>query len=246
MLTQQTLETLRALNLTGMADAYQAQLQDADAQALAFDERLGLLVDREWSARQTRRLVRRLQIARLPLPAAIEDIDYTTPRGLERGLIRTLAEGRWLHEHLNLILCGPTGVGKTYVASAVGNAACRQGFSVRYYRVSRLAGELTLAKADGSYPRLMRALAKTDLLILDDWGLVTISPSEARELLEVIDDRCTRRSTLIASQLPVEAWHSVIPDPSLADALLDRVVHTAHKIVLRGESMRKLRAKRQT
>jgi DNA replication protein DnaC len=246
MLTQQTLETLRALGFTGMADAYQAQLQDADVQALSFDERLGLLVDREWSERQTRRLVRRLQIARLPLPASIEDIDYTTPRGVERGLIRTLAEGRWLHEHLNLIMCGPTGVGKTYVASALGNAACRQGFSVRYYRVSRLTGDLTLAKGDGSYPRLMRALAKTDLLMLDDWGLATLSASEARELLEVIDDRCTRHSTLIASQLPVDAWHSAIPDPSIADALLDRVVHTAHKIVLRGESMRKLRAKKRT
>lgn len=138
------------------------------------------------------------------------------------------------------------GVGKTYIASALGHAACRQGFSVRYYRVSRLAGDLTLAKADGSYPRFMRTLAKTELLILDDWGLAPLSASEARELLEVIDDRCTRRSTLIASQLPVDAWHGAIPDPSIADALLDRVVHTAHKIVLRGESMRKLRAKRRT
>lgn len=188
--------------------------------------------------------MRRLQIARLPLPAAIEDIDYTTPRGLERSLLRTLAEGRWLHEHLNLILCGPTGVGKTYIASALGNAACRPGVSVRYYRVSRLAGDLTLAKADGSYPRLMRTLAKTELLIHDDWGLALLSASEARELLEVIDDRGTRHSTLIASQLPVETWHSAIPDPSIADALLDRVVHTAYKIVLRGESMRKVRAKR--
>jgi DNA replication protein DnaC len=143
------------------------------------------------------------------------------------------------------MLSGPTGVGKTYIASALGHAACRQGCSVRYYRVSRLTGELTLAKGDGSYPRLMRALAKTDLLILDDWGLAPLTASEARELLEVIDDRCTRRSTLIASQLPLEAWHGAIPDPSRADALLDRVVHTAHTIVLRGESMRKLRAKKR-
>lgn len=246
MLTQQTLETLRALGLTGMVDAYQQQLQDTDVQALSFDERLGLLADREWSERQTRRLVRRLQIAKLPLQASIEDLDYTTPRGLDRGLIRTLAEGRWLHEHLNVIICGPTGVGKTYVASALGNAACRQGWSVRYYRVSRLTGELTLAKGDGTYPRFMRRLAKTDLVMLDDWGLATLTAGEARDLLEVIDDRCTRRSTLIASQLPVEAWHGTSPDPSIADALLDRVVHTAHKIVLRGESMRKLRAKKRT
>jgi DNA replication protein DnaC len=246
MLTQQTLETLRALSLTGMADAYEAQLRDAEAQALSFDERLGLLADREWSDRQTRRLVRRLQIARLPMPAAIEDLDYSTPRGLDRGTMRMLAEGRWLHEHMNLILCGPTGVGKTYVASALGHAACRQSFRVRYYRVSRLVGDLTIAKADGSYPRLMRALAQTDLLVLDDWGLAPLTTGEARELLEVIDDRCNRRSTLVASQLPVDTWHSAIPDPSIADALLDRIVHTAHKVVLKGESMRKLRAKRKS
>lgn len=246
MLTQQTLETLRALGLTGRADAYQQQLQDTDVQALSFDERLGLLADREWSERQTRRLVRRLQIATLPLQASIEDLDYTTPRGLDRGLIRTLAEGRWLHEHRNVIICGPPGGGTTYVASALGNAACRQGWSVRYYRVSRLTGELTLAKGDGTYPQCMRRLAKTDLVMLDDWGLATLTAGEARDLLEVIDDRCTRRSTLIASQLPVEAWHGTSPDPSIADALLDRVVHTAHKIVLRGESMRKLRAKKRT
>jgi DNA replication protein DnaC len=188
--------------------------------------------------------VRRLQIARLPLPASVEDIDYTTSRGLERSLVRTLGEGRWLQEHLNVIICGPTGVGKTFVASALGNAACRLGYSVRYYRVSRLTGDLIVAKADGSYPRLMRALAKTQLLLLDDWGLATLTASEARELLEVIDDRCVRHSMLIASQLPFEAWHGAVPDPSIADALLDRVVHHAHKIVLRGESMRKLRAKR--
>jgi len=245
MLTQQTLETLRALSLMGMAEAYEAQLRDADAQALSFDERLGLLADREWSDRQTRRLVRRLQIARLPMPAAVEDIDYSTPRGLDRGTIRMLAEGRWLHEHMNLILCGPTGVGKTYVASALGHAACRQSFQVRYYRVTRLVGDLTIARADGSYPRVMRALAKTDLLMLDDWGLAPLTTGEARELLEVIDDRCNRRSTLVASQLPVDTWHSAISDPSIADALMDRVVHTAHKIVLKGESMRKLRAKRR-
>jgi DNA replication protein DnaC len=142
-LTQQTLETLRALGLTGMADAYQAQLQDADVQSLSFDERLGILVNREWSARQTRRLVRRLQIARLPMQASVEDIDYATPRGLDRGLIRTLADGRWLHEHLNVLLSGPTGVGKSYIASVLGDAVCRHGFIVRYFRVSRLTGDLT-------------------------------------------------------------------------------------------------------
>jgi DNA replication protein DnaC len=244
MLTQQTLQTLRDLHLRGMAEAYETQLRDPQVQALSFDERLGLLADQEWSRRQSRRLARRLQEAKLPLAATIEDIDYTTPRGLDRALIRTLAEGRWLHEHLSVLITGPAGVGKTYLASALGNAACRQGWTARYYRVSRLLADLGIAKADGSYPRLLARLAKTDLLLVDEWGLVPLSVADARELLDVIDDRCTTRSTVIASQLPVDAWHATIPDPSLADALLDRVVHTAHRIAMRGESMRKLRAKK--
>ena len=244
MLTQQTLQTLRDLRLTGMADAYEAQLRDPDVQALSCDERLGLLADQEWSRRQSRRLAWRLKEAKLPLNATIEDIDYTVPRGLDRALIRTLAEGRWLHEHLCTLITGPAGAGKTFIASALGNAACRQGCTARYYRLSRLLAHLGLAKADGSYPRLLARLAKTDLLLLDEWGLAPLSIADARELLEVIDDRCTTRSTLIASQLPVDAWHATIPDPSLADALLGRIVHAAHKIALRGESMRKLRAKK--
>jgi DNA replication protein DnaC len=242
MLPQQTLETLRELRLMGMADAYEIQLRDADAQALSFDERLGLLTDQEWSRRQRRRLARRLQEAKLPLNATVEDLDYTVPRGLDRALIRTLAQGRWIHEHLPTLVTGPAGVGKTYVASALGNAACRQGCTARYYRVSRLLADLGIAKADGSYPRLLARLAKTDVLIVDEWGLVPMSVADARELLDVIDDRYMQRSTIIASQLPVDAWHSTIPDPSLADALLDRIVHTAHRIAMRGESMRKLRA----
>ena len=244
MLTQQTLQTLRDLRLTGMADAYEAQLHDPKVNALSFDERLGLLADQEWSRRQSRRLTQRLKDAKLPLAATIEDIDYTTARGLDRALIRTLAEGRWLHEHQSTLITGPTGVGKTYIGSALGNAACRQGFTARYYRLPRLIADLGIARADGSYPRVLARLAKTDLLLIDDWGLTTLSTTDARELLEVIDDRCTTRSTLIASQFPVDAWHARIVDPSLADALLDRIVHTAHKIVLRGESMRKLRAKK--
>jgi DNA replication protein DnaC len=244
MLTQQTLQTLRDLRLRGMAEAYEAQLRDPAAQTLSCDERLGLLADQEWSRRQSRRLARRLKDAKLPLNATIEDIDYTTPRGLDRGWIRTLAEGRWLQEHLCVLITGPAGAGKTYIASALGNAACRQGWTARYYRLSRLLADLGIARADGSYPRFLARLAKTDLLLVDEWGLAPLTLADARELLEVIDDRCTTWSTVIASQLPVDAWHDKIPDPSLADALLDRVVHAAHKIALRGESMRKLRAKK--
>jgi len=245
MLTQPTLTTLRELGLLGMADALEAQQREPEIQALSFEERLGLLVDREWSVRQSRRLARRLQIARFPIPAAVEDLDFTTPRGLDRGLIRTLAEGRWVQERLNLAVAGPTGVGKTYLLCALGHAACRQGYTVRYFRIARLLGALTIAKAEGSYPRLMRLLAKTDLLIIDEWGLATLPAGDARELLEVIDDRCTTRSTALASQLPIDAWHSAVADPSISDALLDRLLHTAHKIQVKGDSMRRLRAKKE-
>ena len=244
MLTHQTLQTLRDLRLAGMADAYETQLHAPKVNARSCDERLGLLADQEWSRRQSRRLTRRLQEAKLPLAATVEDIDYTTARGLDRALIRTLAEGRWLHEHQATLITGPAGVGKTYIASALGNAACRQGFTARYYRVSRLLSDLGIARADGSYPRVLARLAKTDLLLLDDWGLAPLSVSDAREMLEVIDDRCTTRGTLIASQFPVDSWHGAIANPSVADALLDRLVHTAHTIALRGESMRKLGTKR--
>lgn len=246
MLTHQTLETLQQLSLRGMVEAYQAQLQQPETQSLSFDERFGLIVDREWNQRQNRRLARRLREAKLRLPACLEDIDFTVPRGLDRSLIRTLAEGRWLREHLNVLLSGPTGIGKTFVACALANAACRLGFSARYYRVPRLVGELAIARADGSYPQLMARLAKTDLLVLDDWGLVSLTVSEARDLLEVVDDRCHIRSTLIASQLPIEDWHSTLPDPSVADAILDRLVHTAHKLNLQGPSMRKVAGRAKT
>ncbi len=244
MLTQQTIQTLHALGLKGMAAAYRAQLTDPEAHGLSFDERLGLIVDREWTERQNRRLARRLQDAHLRLGSAcVEDIDYEAARGLDRSLIRTLAEGRWLREHQALLITGPTGVGKTFLACALANAACRQGFRARYYRASQLVGELALARADGSRPKLVAKLARTDLLVLDDWGLATLTASEARDLLDVLDDRCATRSTLVASQLPVDRWHAVMPDPTVADAVLDRLVHGAYRIELHGESMRKLRAR---
>lgn len=240
MLNQSTLETLQELGLKGMAAAYRAQLQDPDVQSLSFDERFGLIVDREWGERQNRRLARRLREAKLRLPAAVEDVDFTLSRGLDRGLIRTLAEGRWLREHQNLLVSGPTGVGKTFLVCALAHAAIRLGFSARYYRVPRLLGDLAIARADGTYPKVMARLAKVDLLVLDDWGLSPFTPAEARELLEVIEERHGVRSTAVASQLPIENWHVVLGDPTVADAIMDRLVHQAYKVNLRGESMRKL------
>jgi len=240
MLTEETLEKLRRMRLGAMADALQAQRSAPEIHELSFEERLGLLVDREWTARRDRRLARLLKEARLRLPAAPEDIDYRTPRGLERPLLRTLLGGEWLRDGRNILLTGPTGVGKTFIACALGNAACRQGFRTRYYRVPRLLGDLEMARADGSYPSFLGRLSRLDLLILDDWGLAPLTAPEARDLLEVVDDRSMTRSTLVSSQLPVENWHSTMGDPTVADAILDRLVHNAYRIALKGESMRKV------
>ena len=240
MLIQQTIERLHEMRLKGMAQALVAQSQQPDVLALSFEERLSLLVDQEWTYRRDRRLRRLLKEAKLRLPACIEDIDYRHPRGLDRAVIRSLANCEWIASHQNVLITGPTGVGKTFIACALANAACRHGFSARYYRVPRLLSELAMAKGDGSYPRLMNKLAKTHLLVLDDWGLMPLSAADARDLLEIIDDRSQTRSTIIASQLPIDHWHATIADPSLADALLDRLIHNAHKLILKGESMRKV------
>jgi DNA replication protein DnaC len=246
MLTQATMQTLRALGLVGMAEAVLAQAQQPDTQALSFDERFGLLVDHEWTYRQTRRLARRLQEAKLPVAACVEDIEYHPARGLDRAVVHQLARCAWVREHRPCLICGATGTGKTFIASALGNAACREGFSARYYRVPRVLSDLALAHADGSYPRLLARLARIDVLILDDWGLAPLSAAEGREILEVLEDRTERRGTVIASQVPVEGWHDLITGPTVADAILDRVIHHAHKLQLKGESMRKIRAKRAT
>jgi DNA replication protein DnaC len=239
MLTQETLEKLRRMRLGAMADALEAQQRAPEVHELSFEERLGLLVDQEWTARRDRRPARLLKEARLRLPAAPEDIDYRTPRGLDKSLLRTLLGGDWLRDGRNILLTGPTGVGKTFITCALGNVACRQGFRTRYYRVPRLLGDLEMARADGSYPRFLGRLGRVDLLILDDWGLAPLTAPEARDLLEVIDDRSMSRSTLVSSQLPVENWHSTMGDPTVADAILDRLVHNAYRITLKGESMRK-------
>lgn len=239
MLIHPTIERLRELGLKGMAEGLLSQLQQDDLYGASFEDRLGLLVDMEWAHRQNRRLARLLRAARLRLSASLEDLDYQHPRGLDRGVIRNLASCQWIRDRTSVLVTGPTGVGKTFITCALANAACRQGFRTRYYRVQRLLADITAAKADGSYRRLLRSLAKTNVLVLDDWGLAPLSAAEARDILEVIDDRSQVNSTVVASQIPVDHWHGTIGDPSVADAILDRLVHTAYRINLRGESMRK-------
>ena len=240
MLDQETLEKLRRMRLGAMADALMAQENAPENHELSFEERFGLVVDLEWTARRDRRLARLLKQARLRLPASPEDIDYRTPRGIDKPLIRKLLGGDWLGDGRNVLITGPTGVGKTFLACALGHAACRQGFTTRYFRVPRFLGDLELARADGSYAVVLGRLAAADLLILDDWGLAPLTAAEARDLLEVIDDRSMTRSTLVSSQLPVENWYSTMADPTVADAILDRLVHNAYRITLKGESMRKV------
>lgn len=243
MLKHPTLDKLHALKLTGMAAALADQSATPDISELSFEERLGLLVDREMTERENRRMTSRLRRAKLRHTAILEDIDYRNPRGLDKGLIQSLAACQWVKEHLNVLITGPTGVGKTWLACALAHKACREGYTAHYVRLTRLLRELMIAKGDGQYPKLLANLAKVDVLILDDWGLVKLSAENRRDLLEVLEDRHGRRSTIATSQLPIEEWHGVIGDATLADAILDRLVHNAYKINLRGESMRKRQAK---
>jgi DNA replication protein DnaC len=246
MLHHPTLDKLAQLRLNGMHKALREQLTLPDIDRLSFEERLGLLADRELSTRDDRRLQTRLRQARLKQSACLEDLDTRTARGLDKALLAQLASGQWLREGLNLLILGPTGVGKTWIACALAQQACRQGHSTRYLRVPRLFEELRLAHADGRFPKLMAAYARTDLIVLDDWGLASLDATARRDLLELLDDRHGQRSTLVTSQLPLEHWHEAIGDPTLADAILDRLVHSAYRITLKGESMRKRRAKSLT
>jgi DNA replication protein DnaC len=246
MLHHPTLDKLQQLRLSGMHQALREQHSVAAVDALSFEERLGLLADRELSEREHRRLQSRLRQARLKQSACLEDLDLRTPRGLDKALIAQLATGQWLREGLNLLLLGPTGVGKTWIGCALAHQACRQGYTTRYLRAPRLFEDLHLAHADGCYPKLMASLAKTDLIVLDDWGLTSLDTAARRDLLELLDDRHGQRSTLVTSQLPVEHWHEVIGDPTLADAILDRLIHNAYRITLKGESMRKHKARNLT
>ncbi|MEY4167026.1 MAG: hypothetical protein RIR52_850 [Acidobacteriota bacterium] len=243
MNNQQTLQSLRSLKLAGMADAFIRQLEHPQTQQLSFDERFALLVDSELTHRQNRRLQRLLNIARLRHKACVEEIDYQSKRGLNRSQVVSLINCEWIRMGQNLHITGPTGTGKSWLACAFGNAACRHGLTVRYERTGRLLEELRIARTDGSYKKAFRALARLDLLILDDFGLKPMSQTERHDLLELIEDRHELRSTLITSQLKISLWHSFIGEPTVADAFLDRILSNAHRLELEliGGSLRKSR-----
>jgi len=239
MLNHPTLDKLEALRFNGMAKALTEQMAVPDIEDLSFEERLGLLVDREMTGREDRRLKTRLRQAKLRQSACVEDIDYRQPRGLDKSLILDLSQCQWIKRHLNIMITGPTGVGKTWIACALAQKACREGYRALYLRLPKLLQELPIAKGDGTYIKLLKRLARIDVLIIDDWGLSKLMAEQRRDLLEILEDRYDSRSTIVTSQLPVEKWHDIIGDPTLADAILDRLVHNAYKINLRGESMRK-------
>lgn len=240
MLTEPTLEKLKTLRLDALAAAWLEQQRKPEMSSLSFEERFSLLVDAEWLHRENKRLSRCLKEAKLRLSqACLEDIDYAARRELDRALIRQLSTCRWVQEHQNIVLTGATGTGKTYLACALAHQACRKGYRALYRRSSRLVDELTLARADGSYARVLSRLARVDVLVLDDWGHAPLKDQERRDLVEILDDRHGLRSTIITSQLPVSKWHDLIGDPTQADAICDRVLHNSHRIVLKGPSRRK-------
>ena len=242
MLSHPTHERLISLGLPGMAKAFEDQRRSPDIAALSFEERIGLMVDREAAERDSKRLSTRLKFAALRQNAVVEDIDLRTPRGIDRALFQRLVAGDWIDRAEGLLITGPTGVGKSWIACALGQKACRDGRSVIYHRVPRLFEALALARGDGRYPRLMRALGGVKLLILDDWGLEPLGPEQRHDMLEIVEDRYGRGATLITSQIPVDRWHELIGEPTLADAILDRIIHNAHRLQLRGDSLRKQKA----
>jgi DNA replication protein DnaC len=240
MLNSPTHDKLSALRLHEMAHAWQEQQRLAEHDALGFDERFGLLVDAQWLGRENRRLQRSLKEARLRLAqASLEAIEHRPQRPLDKALLRQLATGRWIAEHHNVVVTGPTGTGKTFIACALAHQACRTGYRVLYRRMTRLFEELTLAHADGSYTRWLARFARADVLVLDDWGLAPVSDSDRRDLLEIFEDRYGLRSTILTSQLPIEHWHDHLGEATVADAICDRLLHNAHRIALTGPSWRK-------
>jgi DNA replication protein DnaC len=240
MLTEPTLEKLKSLHLDAMAAAWLEQQRSADAASLGFEERFAMLVDAESLYRENRRLAKLLKDAKLRIGnACVEDIHYTARRELDKALVRQLASCRWIAEHQNIVITGMTGTGKSYLACALGQQACRKGYRTLYRRASRLTDELTLARADGTHVRLLSKLARVDVLIIDDWGHAALRDQERHDLLEILDDRYDLRSTIMTSQLPIKEWHDHIGDPTHADAICDRLLHNAHRIVLKGPSKRK-------
>jgi DNA replication protein DnaC len=242
MLIEQTMEKMNAMKLSGMADALRQQLGSAQHAKLAFDDRLGLLVDAEWSAREQRKLTKRMKAAKLRYEASIENVDFKHPRGLDRQQILSLANCGFVQKHHNLVITGPTGIGKSYLASAFVERACRLGYKATYLRLPRLLQQLAVGRGDGSYARVLDRLARLDLLAIDDWLLAPLRDAERRDLVEIVEDRSERASTLIASQLPPKDWHASIGDPNLADAICDRLLNDAHRIDLKGASKRRTKA----
>lgn len=243
MLTQATIDKMHAMKMASLAEAFERQLHSAEFAQLSFEERVGMMIDAENDAREQRKLTRRLRWARLRHQASIEDVDWHAPRGLDRQVVLSLGRCGWIRDHQNLLMTGPTGVGKSWLACAFAERACRQGHSVYYVRAPRLYHDLAVARGDGSYGRMLARLAKTELLVLDDFALTPLQDQERRDLLEILEDRHERASTLVTSQLPVKQWHEAIGEATLADAICDRLIHGAHKIELKGPSLREAKAR---